>query len=71
MYSLNGRLVLLENTVLIFILHILEQDLMKSGGVDCIEKLLEPALFWRKAWSSILRFVVQGCSDNPDGEEAE
>lgn len=72
MYNLHRRLVLLKDTMLIFILHILVQDHMESRGIDGVEKFLEPALFWRRTLSSILRRVIgHGRTDNSDSDEAE
>lgn len=58
--------------MLIFVLHILVQDVMENGGIDSVEQFLESALLERYAANSILRrFVVQGRSDDSDGEETE
>jgi hypothetical protein len=45
MYSLHRSLVLLEDTMLVFILYVLMEGLMESRWVDGVKELLELDLF--------------------------
>lgn len=79
MYNFDGSPVLLVDTVLIFILHVLVQDLMERGGLDGVEKLLEPELLVGEGWSWCrcgnrswaAWHLVRGGRGEGDGEECQ
>jgi hypothetical protein len=71
MNDLHCVLVLLVDTVLVSVLHMLMQDLVEGVGFDRIEQLLEVELLFSNGVREAIALLARGCRDNRQTKEGE
>lgn len=71
MNDLHCVLVLLVDTVLVSVLHMLVQNLVEGVGFHRIEQLLEVEPLLSNGVRDAIALLVRGCRDNRQTEEGE
>lgn len=71
MNYLHCVLVLLVDTVLVSVRHMLMQNLVEGVGFDRIEQLLEVEFLFSNGVRDAIALLARGCRDNRQTEEGE